>query len=421
MVDEAKVPASSRAIRRGLGIAGFVALALFIGGLVYAAVLPAYRSPESRLWSASFGFPVLLRLLDRPIPVDIAPVEKRSFDRFISAIGSVEYRNRVPVNVEVPGVVDDLLVELGQSVSAGQRLLVINSGGARVRLAQIDARMKESAFLDAQSNYLREREAFRANLISQKNYENVARVLNEARLAHEKAKQVIEDLQKSRSEQIVDAPPSNAGGEEQPPGPMGKVGILAPASGDVIAASIVVGENIISGKQSAIVIGDKLVFQAQLDQRYFSDVKIGDVARFYVDALPGVAHAAVVEQIAPIIQPAAARGLAPQQVPQTFLVWLKIGAGEQQSRRLASGMNGYMVLQEAFESVAIPQRALLRFSGGEGLVLVVDEAESVRVAPVRYSVSADGWVAVEDGLAVGDRVVASGQIGLQPGDTVVPR
>ncbi len=64
---------------------------------------------------------------------------------------------------------------------------------------------------------------------------------------------------------------------------------------------------------------------------------------------------------------------SPAQTPYTFPVWLEI---DSKGKKLAAGMNGYALFKREFETLAVPQSALMRYSGGEGVVGVVTPGQS---------------------------------------------
>ena len=81
-------------------------------------------------------------------------------------------------------------------------------------------------------------------------------------------------------------------------------------------------------------------------------------------------------------------------------------------------MNGYAMFNRDFEALAIPQSALMRYSGGEGVVGVVTPEDRVHFASVTYSVSGDGWVAIDSGISADAKLVVAGQTGLHEGDKI---
>jgi multidrug efflux system membrane fusion protein len=72
------------------------------------------------------------------------------------------------------------------------------------------------------------------------------------------------------------------------------------------------------------------------------------------------------------------------------------------------------------QALVVPQQALQRAETGYYVYVVVEQGEDliVEARPVALGESQAGWVPVEMGLAVGDRVVVVGQQQVAAGDRV---
>ncbi len=195
-----------------------------------------------------------------------------------------------------------------------------------------------------------------------------------------------------------------------------QVPIVALTTGTVVQVTAYVGQNITQPTNKLMTIGDRLVFMASLDQRYFSSVNVGDRAKIYLRALDGATLEGRVIQIGPSVNATSSAGAGGiPQVPFTFPVWLDVDTG---GRKLANGMNGYCVFSREVERLAIPQAALMRYSGGEGVVGIVDADHRAQFVPVTYSINAEGWIAIGSGVSPGDLLLTAGQTGLREGDKV---
>ena len=81
-------------------------------------------------------------------------------------------------------------------------------------------------------------------------------------------------------------------------------------------------------------------------------------------------------------------------------------------------MNGYALFKRDFETLAVPQSVLMRYSGGEGVVGLVTPENRVHFTSVTYSINAEGMVAIQSGVSTSDRLILEGQAGLREGDRV---
>jgi membrane fusion protein, multidrug efflux system len=79
-----------------------------------------------------------------------------------------------------------------------------------------------------------------------------------------------------------------------------------------------------------------------------------------------------------------------------------------------------MVVAMRHDVVSIPERALFEAAAGTAVYLV-DSSNHLALRPVKTGPRADGLIAIENGLATGDRVVTADQERLAPGQEVVPQ
>lgn len=395
--------------------------AILLGGAAgYVAVVlvPGYQSPRSRVYSGPLGHPAVLRALHKPIPVEVAEVKVRPMVRTVSAEGYVGYLNEVPIRSEVLGIVTDVLVEPGQEVRKGEVLLRLNTGEHSTRADELQLELRRLAVKLAKVDLDRTLKLAQYNAVSMRDAE-------EAQLRHQQAVtglQLAEENYKtsllSRSKIVVEGTAAVSPGTADR-----RVDLLATIDGTVFERNVHPGENLTSltGEKNLLFLGDRLVFQAEFDQRYADSVHLGDVGRFHLRAYPGVSFEAEVARIAHEVKPDGQRSGTQGLFLDTFRVWLAVSPAAVGGKKLIRGMNGYCILQRPFTAPAIPESALMRYSGRTGTVLVVDATSHLRVANVTYSGTEDGWVAVESGLAEGDLVVLEGQVALRPGDEVTVR
>lgn len=386
---------------------------LFLVVLI-TAVIPAYFSPNSRLYASALGYPSVRRALDMPIPVEAEPVSVRQMTRVISAAGSVEYLNETSVNTEVVGIVTEIRVEPGEQVKTGQVLLKLDPGGHTSRIASLNLSLQESEFNQAKEDYLRELEAFDKGLIPRTMLEQFKRKYDEATISHQKAKEEYENSLRSRSKSVLG---QRGRGNGTVHSSSGQIEILSPVAGTILYQKIFDGENLVTPRNGVMIIGDKLVFKAALDQRYVSSVKKGDKAAVHLSAYPGESFPGAVIRVDTVvsdIKTASKDG----QPPYTFNVWIALEPEAVTKNKVVPGMNGYATLEYPFESVTIPESALLRYSGQRGLAMTVSKANQAELRPVTYTVSSEGWVAIASGLQPGEMVITQGQIALEEGDLV---
>jgi multidrug efflux pump subunit AcrA (membrane-fusion protein) len=390
------------------------------GAAAYVALVlaPGYKSPRSRVYAGPLGYPAVMRALHKPIPVEVAEVKVRPMVRTMSAEGYVGYLNEVPIRSEVLGIVTDVLAEPGQDVRKGEVLLRLNTGEHSTRADELQLELRRLDVKLAKVDLDRTARLAQSSAVSTKTYE-------EAQLRHQQAVtalQLAEENYKtsllSRSKIVVEGTAAvSPGGADR------RVDLLATTDGTVFERNVHPGENLTSltGEKNLLFLGDRLVFQAEFDQRYADSVHLGDVGRFHLRAYPGVTFEAEVARIAHEVKPDNQKSSAQGLFLDTFRVWLAVSPEAVGGKKLIRGMNGYCILQRPFAAPAVPECALMRYSGRTGTVLVVDATNHLRVANVTYSGAEGGWVAIASGLAEGDLVVLEGQVALKPGDEVTVR
>jgi multidrug efflux pump subunit AcrA (membrane-fusion protein) len=415
-------PAEGQASRRRRWLSRWVLFyaILIVGVACYVALVlaPGYASPRSRVYSGPLGYPSVMRALHKPIEVDVAEVKVRPMVRTISAEGYVGYLNEAAIRSEVLGIVTDVLVEPGQEVRKGEVLLRLHTGEHATRADELQLELRRVAIKLAKVDLERTIRLAQSSAASTKDVE-------EAQLRHQQAVTSLELAEEnyknsllSRSKIVVDGPAAagKAGAER-------RIDILATVAGTIFERNVQPGENLtaLTGEKDLLYIGDRLVFQAEFDQRYADSVRLGDRAKFHLRAYPGATFDAevvrIAHQVKPVNQKSDGRGL----YLDTFRVWLAIRREATEGKKLIRGMNGYCIFQRGFTAPAIPESALMRYSGRTGTVLTVDANSRLQVRNVTYSGAEDGCVAIESGLAEGDLVVLEGQGALKPGDEVTAR
>jgi multidrug efflux pump subunit AcrA (membrane-fusion protein) len=384
------------------------------GAFMLFVLLPAYWSPTSRVY-ASLGYPAVMRALGRPIEVEVEPVQRRPMSRTVAAEGTTAYLNEVPVHSEVPGIVTELRVEAGQRVASGDVLLYVNPGGHTTRMFTLRRQLRQRELEQARVRLERERLLFRNKVISKDELEDAQIELRRAETASNLALEEFGHSLRSRSATVTGEPPPWAGMPAEQ-----KIEIIATVSGTVLQRNVRLGENLIDLRHPLLVIGDQLVFEAHVDQRYSGLLQSGDRGRLYLRAHPGTEVPVKVVRLGHNVEAAAPRlSKDAGPPPFTFAVWLSIPDSLVSRGRLLPGMTGYTVFDQRYTALAVPERALIRYSGRSGTVLTVDSAHRVQIRSVTYTGSENGWVSIESpDLPAGSLVVVSGQSALKSGDKV---
>ncbi len=399
--------------RKGLGVL-LIAVAAVLAFALYV-LLPSFWSPQSRVFAGPLGYPAVMRVLGRPIGVQAEPAQTRTMVRTIAAEGMTAYLNEIPVHSEVPGIVTQILAEAGQSVQRGKPLLYINPGGHTTRMFDLRRQLSQSEQRQANVALEREQRLYKSNFTSQARLDSATANRQRAEIASRLSLEEYAHSLRSRSATVTGEPLPWAGTRVSGH----RVVIAATIEGTVIERNVQLGENLINLKEPLMVLGDQLIFRAEIDQRYAGLLREGAEGRFYLRARPGQPVPARVLRVSHTVRSAEQRR-AGDPPPFTFSVWMSIPSERLRAGDLMPGMNGYAIFEQRYTAHALPERALTRYSGRTGTVLVVDDSNNLRVEPVTYTGAQDGWIAIESGgVREGDFVVVSGQTALKAGDKVV--
>jgi RND family efflux transporter MFP subunit len=217
---------------------------------------------------------------------DAVPVQRRTIDAAVEAIGEAYPANQVQVKSEVSGRIQSVEVVTGQWVKRQTLLvtlddtdLVTEKSAAQTEIAGAQLRLDK-----AQRDFDRQRDLFRERLVSQEVFDSAKTTLELARNEIEKSQrrlQIVEDK-------------------------LSKVRILAPFDGTVLNVLVSKGQ-VVSGATGvaqgtdlmAFADLNELIIRAHVNQVDAAKLKPEQEARITVDSLPGAKLAGRVTLIAP--------------------------------------------------------------------------------------------------------------------------
>lgn len=358
-------PARARsAAFRPAAIALMAALALALGGCGGGA------SPDGGPRKADAGSEKSKE--KPPIPVEVAPVERRSIAASYTGTAALEAPNEAMVVAKTSGVLLRLMAEEGDQVRAGQVLARIDPERMRLEVARSEATLRK-----LEAEYARSKELFERKLIAADANERIRFDVDTQRAAYNLAK-----LELSYTD------------------------IVAPFDG-VIAQRMVKEGNLINVNQTLFRLVDAARLEAVLNvpERELATLRRGLPVRLAVDALPGVTVEGVIDRISPVVD--AATG--------TFRATATFTDAE---GRLKPGMFGRIavVYEQRNDTLTVPRLALLE-EGSDTAVFVVRDGVVARTSIALGYVNGE-FAEVKQGLAEGDRVVTAGKVAVRDGSKV---
>jgi membrane fusion protein, multidrug efflux system len=291
----------------------------------------------------------------------------------ITAVGSLLAEESVMIRPEIDGRIVGLHFQEGQAVSAGQRLVTIDSSEYEAQLAAVEADLRTE-----QQRFERTQELFQQKFISKE-------ALDVQRGSVERLKARVDEARARVAKTVIRAPFAGiAGLREVSPGAYVKAG-----------ANIVPLESVGSIKADF-----------RVPEVFLSKVSRNQEVALRLDAYPGEEFRGRVYAIQPMVEETTRTVLMRARVPN-------------KGYKLKPGMFARVVLtlESRAAAITVPEQALWP-QGQENFVFRVIDGKA-QLTKVILGKRAPGMVEVTQGLSVGDVVVTEGQIKLRDGAPVM--
>ena len=324
--------------------------------------------------------------LSTPVQVRVATVQSAQLHWQASVPGVIEAFRKAVVAAEVDARVVARSVEPGDSVQAGQPLVLLDDERARIARDQAAAevRRSEANAAQADSELIRGRDLFARQFISEDRLDALRFAVRRNRAQVVAAQAQLEAAQRALADTTVRAP--FAGTAEQ--------------------IHVQVGDYLKRGAAVATVADfSRARVRAGVTASEAGRLAGAQTAELALDALGGRRLSGRIQSVARLSEPAS--GTYPVEI------WV-----EDQEGVLREGMVATVhVPYAAVDSPAsVPAEAVFR-RGGTMHVFVV-ESERAHLRPVRTGRTGGDQVEIIDGLATGETVVIDGQFALRDGAQV---
>ena len=304
------------------------------------------------------------------IPVETYTVESKPLDVTIDAVGTLVANEMVTLRPEIAGKITDVLFTEGSPVKKGDALFKIDDRMARAELKQAESNLQL-----ARLNHDRFRKLSSTGASTKLRFDEARAELG--------VNQANADLARTRLEYMT---------------------ISAPFDGTVGLRRVSPGEYVNVGQELANFVSyDPMKVNFTIPETQASQLAVNQTIDLTVEALPGQKFQGVVFALDPQLD---VNGRAVQlraTIPNSNNV-LKPGFFAR-IQLIVARKEGALTVPE---SAIVPQ-------GNVKQVFVVDAESKVQLVPVELGERLAGAVEVTSGLKVGDVVVTSGQIKLQPG------
>jgi membrane fusion protein, heavy metal efflux system len=325
----------------------------------------------------------------------------------VTAPGKVEANpNRISrVPLPVSGRVAQVLVKLGDSVAAGQPIVMIESpeaNDASANYAQSESVITQAgatltqanvATAKAKADYDRATDLFGHEAVSQKEMLNAKSQYEQSKAAAEQAAAAVEHAKVARAQsferlRLLGLKP----GEVKP-----QVVVRSPLAGKVIEISVVAGEYRNDTTAPVMTIADLRTVWVTSDvpENSLRLVKAGELVDILFDAYPGEGFRGRVARIADMLDPKT----------RTIKVMVEL---DNARGRLKPEMFGRIRHLEALrETPALPVGAIIR-DDGKNIVYVEQGKGRFEQREVMIGNRSGDMVAVLSGVNIGERVVVDG-------------
>ncbi|MBM9612913.1 efflux RND transporter periplasmic adaptor subunit [Desulfobulbus rhabdoformis] len=339
-----------------------------------------------------------LNVTAKALPVTIAAVVQHEFTDDVEAVGTLKARETSLLSPKVAGPVNQVLVDIGDPVIAGEVVIRLDrtNYGLGVKQAQAALAAAEAAisqadaqFEQAEKEFHRATELLEEKVIPQSRFEAAEAAFKSAREAVSHAK-----AQRDRARAALETALEHLKDTE----------IRSPISGAVVERTVEIGQAVEPGVQILRII-DQSYLKADIDlpEGDIGRLAPDDTAMIMVDAYPKEVFPGKVVSINPMVD----------RQTRTFRVRIQV---PNQQGKLMDGMFARVRLSVGRHcALAVPRDALSRLPGsGTYYVFFVEGNKAVK-RTVEIGAVNDQWAEVMKGLVEDDKVVTSGTGRLRSG------
>ena len=353
----------------------------------------------------------------------ISEVEFGAFEDLIPIRGTIQPLNSVFLDAINGGAVEEIFVEEGSFVEAGQALLQLSNTNLRLDAARNDTSITEQmnflnnisdgfettklntarSLIDTEYRIITlERQKRRSaplvagGLVSQEQFDVIVDDLEYQRkvLANSLARQVLEN--KIREERLKQIETQTLKLEENllvSQSSFESLLVRAPISGQLTSLPVEIGESKQRGQRlGQIDVVDEYKVVAQIDEYYVSRVSVNQESTF---TLSGKEYDAKVIKVYPEI------------TEGTFEVDLVFTGLAPANVRRGQTLQMELVLGNPVESLLLALGGFIQDTGGNWVFVVDEEGEYAARRDIRVGRRNNRFVEVQEGLQQGDRVITS--------------
>lgn len=324
-----------------------------------------------------------------PKIVVIAAPEPITNSNSLSLTGSFTPTQQSALSPRVDGLISELLVDIGDQVDKGDKLMVLDTALIRLSINEQKALVEQAE--------VQQKEAQR--LVSEAERLLKQRHISQTELAKRKA-----DLAQSKA-QVSEAKAALATMQES----LTRHTLFAPFPGVISDKTIEVGEWVSRGDSALSLTNlDRLYLNINIPQEHFSIIDNNTRVVIQPDTNPTLSIELPITKIIPVSDAQS----------RTFLIRVEIDATE---NKLIAGTSANVIIQLASKSekgVIVPRDALLIHPDGGHSVFVIDNENIAHRKIITVDGVRQNGVLIKSGINIDDRIVIRGNEVLHEGDSV---
>ncbi|WP_229257490.1 efflux RND transporter periplasmic adaptor subunit [Duganella callida] len=320
---------------------------------------------------------------------DIAAVHARSLALSLPLSGSLTPLSSATIKSKVSGVVEQTMLQEGQTVSAGQVLARIDQADQRARLQQQQAALDEAQakLALATKNETNSQALLKQKYISQNAYDSTQNTVDLARANVKSASAMVELARIALNDGVI----------------------RAPISGVISKRHVQAGEKLaLDMPVYSIVNLSKLILEAQVPAAEIPRVKVGQDVKFRVDGFADRDFLGKVARINPSTEAGS----------RAMLVYISV-RNEDAALRAGMFAKGTVVTDRSAVAPIVPLAAVRTDKDQKQIVYKVEQGKLL-AQPVKLGLrnEDEGYAEVVEGLSQCANVIVSRLDSLKPGASV---
>ena len=286
--------------------------------------------------------------------VDVATISRQVISPSILSSGFLAHEEEVMLSSEVIGKVDELMIEEGDSVNAGDLVLRVDDKNflagleqseASVRINTIDIERQEVRISNLERQFARSSSLYEQDLIGEEEYESLRNQLDLARIDFSSSKERLTQAE-AQLDQVLDN--------------LSKTKIISPIDGVVTSLDIKVGETAIASStnipgSSLMTIANpaSIYTEVLVDEADIANIEIGQKAEIVAIAYPDQPMTGVVRFIANTAK------IAPGRTGLSFVVKIDITDPGEVVLRPGMSCRAEIFTQQEQSVAAVPIEAVI--------------------------------------------------------------